>query len=138
MFPLWRRFPRLTTLDLAPKAPLGPLGRPSAKAPTAIEANSGTRWDGEASVLATHKENDETTSLRKNLHGCLDASDGLHCGPTVLASRGGQSRQKWEYQIVGSGFVGSGQVDKLNKLGEEGWEVVTLNASNRVLLRRAK
>jgi hypothetical protein len=49
-----------------------------------------------------------------------------------------QSRQKWEYQIVGSGFVGSGQVDKLNKLGEEGWEVVTLNASNRVLLRRAK
>jgi hypothetical protein len=49
-----------------------------------------------------------------------------------------QSRQKWEYQIVGSGFAGSGQVDKLNKLGEEGWEVVTLNASNRVLLRRAK
>jgi hypothetical protein len=49
-----------------------------------------------------------------------------------------QSRQKWEYQIVGSGFAGSGQVDKLNKLGEDGWEVVTLNASNRVLLRRAK
>ena len=49
-----------------------------------------------------------------------------------------QSRQKWEYQIVGSSFAGSGQVDKLNKLGEEGWEVVTLNASNRVLLRRAK
>jgi hypothetical protein len=46
--------------------------------------------------------------------------------------------QKWEYQIVGSSFAGSGQVDKLNKLGEEGWEVVTLNASNRVLLRRAK
>jgi hypothetical protein len=49
-----------------------------------------------------------------------------------------QSLQKWEYQIVGSGFVGSGQVDRLNKLGEEGWEAVTLNASNRVLLRRAK
>jgi hypothetical protein len=49
-----------------------------------------------------------------------------------------ESRQKWEYQIVGSGFAGSGQVDKLNKLGEDGWEVVTLNASNRVLLRRAK
>jgi hypothetical protein len=49
-----------------------------------------------------------------------------------------QSRQKWEYQIVGSGLVGSGQVDQLSKLGEEGWEVVTLNASNRVLLRRAK
>ena len=49
-----------------------------------------------------------------------------------------QSHQKWEYEIVGSGFGGNGQVDKLNKLGEEGWEVVTLNASNRVLLRRAK
>jgi hypothetical protein len=46
--------------------------------------------------------------------------------------------QKWEYQIVGSGFAGSGQVDKLNRLGEDVWEVVTLNASNRVLLRRAK
>jgi len=49
-----------------------------------------------------------------------------------------QSRQKWEYQIVGPGFAGAGQVDRLNKLGEDGWEVVTLNASNRVLLRRAK
>ena len=49
-----------------------------------------------------------------------------------------QTRQKWEYQIVGSGFAGSGQVDKINRLGDEGWEVVTLNASNRVLLRRAK
>jgi hypothetical protein len=59
---------------------------------------------------------------------------GQQSSHTVAA----QSRQKWEYQIVGSGFAGSGQVDKLNKLGEEGWEVVTLNASNRVLLRRAK
>lgn len=59
---------------------------------------------------------------------------GQHYSGGVAA----QSRQKWEYQIVGSGFVGSGQVDKLNKLGEDGWEVVTLNASNRVLLRRAK
>jgi hypothetical protein len=49
-----------------------------------------------------------------------------------------QSRQKWEYQIVGAGFGGNGQVDKVNQLGEEGWEVVTLNASNRILLRRAK
>ena len=49
-----------------------------------------------------------------------------------------QSRQKWEYQIVGSSFAGSAQVDKLNKLSEDGWEVVTRNASNRVLLRRAK
>jgi len=49
-----------------------------------------------------------------------------------------QSRQRWEYEIVGTGFTGAGQVDKLNKLGEEGWEAVTLNASNRILLRRAK
>jgi hypothetical protein len=49
-----------------------------------------------------------------------------------------QSHQRWEYEIVGSGFIGSNQVDKLNQLGDAGWEVVTLNASNRVLLRRAK
>lgn len=49
-----------------------------------------------------------------------------------------QSRQKWEYQIVGSGFTGSGQVERLNKLGEDGWEAITINGSNRVLLRRAK
>jgi hypothetical protein len=59
---------------------------------------------------------------------------GQHSSTSAAA----QSRQKWEYEIVGSSFSGSGQVDKLNKLGEEGWEVVTLNASNRVLLRRAK
>jgi hypothetical protein len=49
-----------------------------------------------------------------------------------------QSRQKWEYEIVGSTLGGNGQVEKLNKRGEEGWEVVTLNASNRILLRRVK
>jgi len=45
-----------------------------------------------------------------------------------------QSRQKWEYKIVGSTHT----VDQMNKLGEDGWEAVTLNASNRVLLRRSK
>ena len=50
-----------------------------------------------------------------------------------------QSPQKWEYQIVGCGVVGcAGQVAQINKLGDEGWEVVTLNASNRILLKRAK
>jgi hypothetical protein len=55
---------------------------------------------------------------------------GQHFAPTAAA----QSRQKWEYQIVGSLHT----VDQINKLGEEGWEAVTLNASNRVLLRRSK
>jgi len=59
-------------------------------------------------------------------------------GQQTSRTAAAQSRQKWEYQIVGSSFSGSGQVDKINQLGEEGWEVVTLNASNRVLLRRAK
>jgi hypothetical protein len=45
-----------------------------------------------------------------------------------------QGHQKWEYKIVGSLHT----VDQINKLGEDGWEAVTLNASNRVLLRRAK
>lgn len=45
-----------------------------------------------------------------------------------------QSHQKWEYRIVGSLHT----LEQINKLGEEGWEAVTLNASNRVLLRRSK
>lgn len=49
-----------------------------------------------------------------------------------------QSPQKWEYQIVACRVGCSGQVGEINKLGDEGWEVVTLNASNRVLLKRAK
>ena len=59
---------------------------------------------------------------------------GQHYPRTVAA----QSTQKWEYQIVGCGVGCSGQVAQINKLGAEGWEVVTLNASNRVLLKRAK
>jgi hypothetical protein len=45
-----------------------------------------------------------------------------------------QSHQNWEYRIVGSLHT----VEQINKLGEDGWEAVTLNASNRVLLRRSK
>ncbi len=45
-----------------------------------------------------------------------------------------QSQQKWEYRIVGSVHTER----EINKLGDEGWEAITLNASNRVLLRRAK
>jgi hypothetical protein len=59
---------------------------------------------------------------------------GQHYPRTVSA----QGPQKWEYQIVGCGVGCSGQVAHINKLGDEGWEVVALNASNRVLLKRAK
>jgi len=59
---------------------------------------------------------------------------GQHYSRTAAA----QSSQKWEYQIVGCGAGCSGQVAEINKLGDEGWEAVTLNASNRVLLKRAK
>lgn len=60
---------------------------------------------------------------------------GQHYSRTATA----QSPGKWEYQIVGCGGLGcSHQVDEINKLADQGWEVVTLNASNRVLLKRAK
>jgi hypothetical protein len=59
---------------------------------------------------------------------------GQHYSRTAAA----QSPQKWEYQIVGCGVGCSGQIAQINKLGNEGWEVVTLNASNRILLKRAK
>jgi len=59
---------------------------------------------------------------------------GQHYPRTVAA----QSPQKWEYQIVGCSVGCSSQVAQINKLGDEGWEVVALNASNRVLLKRAK
>jgi hypothetical protein len=59
---------------------------------------------------------------------------GQHYSRTAAA----QSPQKWEYQIVGCGLGCSGQVAQINKLGDEGWEVVTLNASNRILLKRPK
>jgi hypothetical protein len=59
---------------------------------------------------------------------------GQHYPRTVAAQN---PQQKWEYQIIGCGVGCSGQVAHINKLGDEGWEVVTLNASNRVLLKRA-
>ena len=50
-----------------------------------------------------------------------------------------QSPQKWEYQVVGSGFIGSrSEVEKLNQLGEAGWEAINMNAHEKVLLKRAK
>jgi hypothetical protein len=45
-----------------------------------------------------------------------------------------QERHRWEYKIV-SGFHA---IDEMNRLGDDSWEAVTLNASNRVLMRRPK
>lgn len=59
---------------------------------------------------------------------------GQHYSRTAAA----QSSQRWEYQIVGCGVGCSGQLAEINKLGEQGWEAVTLNASNRILLKRAR
>jgi len=59
-------------------------------------------------------------------------------GQHYSRSAAAQGPRKWEYEIVGCGVGCSGQVAKINKLGDEGWEVVALNASNRVLLKRAK
>ena len=59
---------------------------------------------------------------------------GQHYSRTAAA----QSPQKWEYQIVGCGLGCAGQVDQINKLADQGWEVVTVSATNRVILKRAK
>lgn len=55
---------------------------------------------------------------------------GQHSARSVAA----QSRQKREYQIVPAFH----NLDQINKLGDDGWEAITLNASNHVLLRRGK
>ena len=44
-----------------------------------------------------------------------------------------QNRQKWEYQIVRAKSI-----DRLNSLGEDGWEAVSLTDNNQVFLKRAK
>jgi hypothetical protein len=59
---------------------------------------------------------------------------GQHFARPVAAQSPRPAPPKWEYRIVGSLHT----VEQINKLGDEGWEALTLNASNRVLLRRAK
>ena len=59
---------------------------------------------------------------------------GQHYSRTAAA----QSPQKWEYQIVGCNLGCRGQVDQINKLADQGWEVVTVSATNRIILKRAK
>ena len=61
---------------------------------------------------------------------------GQHFTSPIVAAQSSSlpSQPKWEYRIVGSLHT----VEQINKLGDEGWEAVTLNASNRVLLRRPK
>lgn len=59
---------------------------------------------------------------------------GQHYSRTAAA----QNPQKWEYQIVGCSLACSGQVDQINKLADQGWEVVTVSATNRIILKRAK
>lgn len=57
--------------------------------------------------------------------------------PSAVAA---QSHPKWEYQIVAARGLHAKDdlIDKINKLGEDGWEAVTLNGVNNVLLRRSK
>jgi len=69
---------------------------------------------------------------------CLMLVGAFFAGQHYSRTAAAQSPQKWEYQIVGCGVGCSGQLTQINKLGDEGWEVVTLNSSNRILLRRAK
>ena len=69
---------------------------------------------------------------------CLMLVGAFIAGQHYSRSAAAQKPPRWEYQIVGCGVGCSGQVDKINKLGDDGWEVVTLNASNRILLKRAK
>jgi hypothetical protein len=60
---------------------------------------------------------------------------GQHSSSAVAA----QSHAKWEYKIIDHGPFHSmpGLTGELNKLGEEGWEAVSMNNVS-VLLRRSK
>jgi len=49
-----------------------------------------------------------------------------------------QSHPKWAYQIVGGGLHSKDDLtDKINKLGEDGWEAVGMTQGT-VLMRRGK
>jgi hypothetical protein len=67
----------------------------------------------------------------------ISNNEQQECGTTLLAHRGGPESPEMD-QIVGCGVGCSGQLAEINKLGEQGGEAVTLNASNRILLKRAE
>ena len=61
---------------------------------------------------------------------------GQHSSGAVRA----QAHSKWEYQIVSTRGLHSKDelIDKINKLGDDGWEAFAIGDTETVLLRRAK
>ena len=63
-------------------------------------------------------------------------------GQRYSASTSAQARQKWEYQVVKADRIerngaAAFEIKGLSKLGEDGWEAVSINDS-WVLLKRSK
>ena len=61
---------------------------------------------------------------------------GQHSSSAVAA----QAHSKWEYQIVSTRGLHSKDelINKINKLGEDGWEAFAIGDTETLLLRRGK